>query len=129
MEKNLTPSEARVLRALEEAGEATATALHAALAKETEWAHATVVTFLRRLEKKGMVKHRRQKSARAFLYRPAPSGGSAGARMARQLVDRVFGGNPLPLMATMLEERPLTEAQLEELRTLLDKHVRERKDA
>jgi predicted transcriptional regulator len=38
----------------------------------------------------------------------------------KKLVDRVFGGNPVPLVSMFLEEQPLSTEQIAALRHLLD---------
>ena len=116
----LSEAEARVLQMLVEMREAPARELHGALAGATGWALPTVITFLRRLEAKGLVSHRKIKGQRAFLYRPNKRGHSAGREQVKKLVDRVFGGNPVPLMSMFIEERPLNKEQIAALRQLLD---------
>lgn len=124
MASRITPAESQVLQVLIEQGEATTKAVHEALVDATGWAHATVVTFVRRLEAKGLVSHGRKRKERAFYYRPTRSGRSAGRRQLKDLLDRVFGGNPVPLVSTLLEEKSLKPNQIAELRRLLDAHAK-----
>lgn len=116
----ISEAEAQVLQALVEMEEATARELFAALAESTGWAQPTVVTFLRRLEAKGLVSHSKLKGQRSFHYRPNKRGHSAGPDQVRKVVDRVFGGNPVPLMSMFLEDQPLSTEQIAALRQLLD---------
>jgi len=127
MAPEMTPAETQVMQVLVDQGEATTKDVYEALAGTTDWAHATVVTFIRRLEAKGLVSHRRKPGERAFYYRPTRSGKSAGLRQIRDLVDRVFGGNPVPLVSSLLEEKPLTPEQLDALRALLNKQETQRR--
>jgi BlaI family transcriptional regulator, penicillinase repressor len=122
MKDTMTSSEAKVLQVLVEHEEATAKTVYKTLAEETGWALATVVTFLRRLEAKGLVRHRKQQGERAFLYRPSRQGSAAGKRQLKEVLNRVFGGNPLPLVSMLLEEQALEPEQIDELRQLLDAH-------
>ncbi len=128
MAAQITPSEARVLQVLVEEGETTAKAVHEAIERETGWAHPTVVTFLRRLEAKGFVTHRRKRGERAFQYRPSRRGQSAGKQQLRELLDRVFAGNPLPLVSMLLDEKALEPGQIAELRRLLDAHTNDEEE-
>ena len=123
MQPKITQAEAQVLQALVEQGEATTKAVHQTLVGVTDWAHPTVVTFLRRLEAKGLVTHRRKKGERAFHYSPTRRGKSAGKYQLKELIDRVFGGDALPLVSTLLEEKALKPEQIAELRRLLDAHA------
>lgn len=118
----LSEAEARVLQALVELGEGTTRDIYEAVAATTDWALPTVVTFLRRLESKGLVSHRKVKGQRAFIYHPNKRGRSAGREQVRNLVERVFGGNPVPLVSMFLEEQPLSPEQIAALRKLLDEH-------
>lgn len=120
----LSDAEARVLQALVELGEGTTREVYDALSEATGWAQPTVITFLRRLEAKGLVSHRKVKGQRAFVYRPNQRGRSAGREQIRKLVERVFGGNPVPLVSMFVEEEPLTRDQIAALRQLLDEQER-----
>ena len=116
----ISEAEAQVLQALVEMGEGTTREIYEVLAEATGWAQPTVITFLRRLETKGLVSHRKVKGQRAFLYHPNKRGHSAGREQVKKLVDRVFGGNPIPLVSMFLEEQPLSTEQIAALRQLLD---------
>ena len=120
----LSDAEAQVLQALVELGEATTREVYESLAEATGWAQPTVITFLRRLEAKGLVTHKKLKGQRAFVYRPNQRGRSAGREQVRKIVDRVFGGNPVPLVSMFVEEEPLTKEQIAALRQLLDEQER-----
>lgn len=120
----ISESEARVLQALIDMEEGTTRDLYEALAGETGWAQPTVITFLRRLEAKGLVSHRKVEGQRSFVYAPNKRGLSAGREQVRNLVERVFGGNPVPLVSMFLEEKPLSVEQLQALRDLLDEQER-----
>lgn len=112
-------SEMEVLSTLLETGPATAVEVHGTLTRKRPWARSTVVTFLRRLEAKGLLTHSRRKNSRAFVYRPTSKAHAARRGLLRELMNRVFGGNPLPLMASLLEDCRLGEEQIELLRRML----------
>ncbi len=116
----MSEAEARVLQALLDLNEATTGELYEALSEETGWAQPTVITFLRRLEAKDLVSHRKIPGQRSFVYSPNKRGRSVGKEQVRNLVERVFGGNPVPLVSMFLEEQPLSVEQLQALRKLLD---------
>lgn len=125
----ISEAETRVLQALIDMEEGTTRDLYEALSEETGWAQPTVITFLRRLEAKGLVSHCKVKGQRSFVYSPNKRGRSAGREQVRNLVERVFGGNPVPLVSMFLEEQPLTLDQLQALRHLLDEQERKQGDA
>ena len=122
------PSDAEmtVLALLLKRGEATAGDLHAELSGLQGWAHSTVVTFLRRLEGKGLVSHARPRGRRAFVYRPTKRARVSRHRVIRDLVERLFGGNPLPLVSSLLEDGNLSQEQVRELQLIIERHIKEK---
>jgi predicted transcriptional regulator len=123
MGEKASDSEMTVLAALLEKGEATGAELYVDLEKSHSWAHSTVVTFLRRLEAKGLVSHSRPRGERAFVFKPTRKARSLRRRAVGDLIDRLFGGNPLPLLSSLLEEGRLEEGQIRELRTMIERHT------
>ena len=120
MPADVSDSELEVLAVLLEMKSSTAKDLSARLAQTRPWAHSTVVTFLRRLEAKGFVDHSSTAGQRAFIYKPTRRGRSMRRRALADLLNRAFGGNPLPLVSSLLEETNLTEDQFAELRRMID---------
>lgn len=124
MADKASDSEMAVLAALLEKGEATVADLHATLKASHGWAHSTVVTFLRRLEGKGLVAHSRSRGQRAFIYRPTGRAHGTRHRAVRDLLERVFGGNPLPLVSSLLEDGKLRKNQIRELQRMIERHLK-----
>ncbi|RMH12313.1 MAG: BlaI/MecI/CopY family transcriptional regulator, partial [Gemmatimonadetes bacterium] len=67
----LTELQISLLRVLWERGEGSAQDVHEALAGERDLALTTVATLLARLERRGIVRHRRE--GRRFIYRACVS--------------------------------------------------------
>ena len=86
-------------------------------------AYTTVLTVLRTLEDKGHVGHR-EGEGRAYLYRPLVEREEAGASVLGGLVDRVFGGSSELLLTQLVEERDLSDEELERMRRLLDERLK-----
>jgi len=86
-------------------------------------AYTTVLTVLRGLEQKGYAAHR--KEGRAFVYRARVAAESAGASLVERLLDRVYQGSPVRLMAQLVADRDLTAADVRRMRALLDERLRE----
>lgn len=127
MPEKVSDSEMEVLRILIEHGPATAAEIHRQTATERQWAYSTVVTFLRRLEAKGMAGHAQPEGSRAFVYQATLKAQSTRRTLLRQVLDRMFGGNPLPLVSSLLDETRLNETQLTELHRMLDEHAAKRR--
>jgi len=78
----------------------------------------TVNTVLRALDRKGLATHRAED--RSFVYRPVAGPGHVRGRVLGDVVQRVFGGSPTSLFATLVDTQAVTPEVLRELRALLD---------
>ena len=88
-----------------------------------ELAYTTVLTILRTLEKKGHLRH--ETEGRAHRYVPLVGKEEAREGAVRRVTWKLFSGSPELLMAHLLNERGLTEAQLRRLRALVDERLEE----
>jgi BlaI family penicillinase repressor len=82
-------------------------------------AHSTVQTLLRQLEGKGAVGH--EATGRTFLFFAKLKEDKVKRTAARDLLDRVFGGNVGSLVAHLLKNERLSRRELDELQRLIDK--------
>jgi predicted transcriptional regulator len=89
-------------------------------------AHASVCTLLKRLEDKGLVVRAKGPAGKAFIYQAATRPAATRRRLLGQLLDRLFGGSGVALVSSLLESRPPTRAELDELQSLLDDLRRQR---
>lgn len=90
----------------------------AALSDTRQWQSATVKTLLNRLLRKGAVAA--QKDGRRFLYRAVLQREEWLTRESEGLVQRLFGGRIAPLVAHFGNQRKLSQADIRELRKLID---------
>ncbi|MCH7917693.1 MAG: BlaI/MecI/CopY family transcriptional regulator [Planctomycetes bacterium] len=95
--------------------------------KKKELAYTTVLTALQRLEKAGLLKHRR--SGKSHVYYATRTREQAGARSVQRLVKSIFGGDRLLMLQHLLADDPLSKGETAELRNLIDRKRREKKDA
>jgi predicted transcriptional regulator len=80
-------------------------------------AYATVQTLLRRLERKGYVTHTVQ--GKAHLFRAAVQRQAVVHKSVGDFVERLFGGDPAPLMLHLARHGNLKQKDLEQLKQLL----------
>ena len=85
-----------------------------ALADKCGWEDSTVKTLLRRLCEKGAVELERRGMYRAVITRAEYSRWSA-----RRLIGKVFEGSAKKLVASLLSDGQLTEADIAELSAML----------
>lgn len=114
----LSKAELEVARVVWDLGEATVRQVFDALPPGRKVDFATVQTYLRRLESKGYVQTRL--AGRLRVYKPSVKPASVIRRTVDDFVQRLFGGEALPLMRHLVEERGLSRDEIRELRNLLN---------
>ena len=114
----LTDSEWQVLQVLWETGGAALGEVAGALGPRTGWSRNTVLTYLTRMERKGLVAI--DKGGYPHRYRAALGREDCRARERRSFLQRVYQGAAGDLVAAFLKEEPLPPEERERLRKLLD---------
>jgi BlaI family penicillinase repressor len=122
----LSPSETEILRILWPLKAATVQAVCAALPAGRTIGYATVQTLLRRLEKKGYIAHTTEGKAHVFapLVQPQRVIGTA----VKSFLDKLFGGDPVPLMQYLAEHNEISLDDIEKLRNIIEVSVSDRKE-
>jgi predicted transcriptional regulator len=116
----VSPAETQVLRIVWESGEATVQDVCDRLPAERNIAYATVQTLLRRLEKKGYLNHQNQ--GRAHVFFPAVKSEEVIKRTVGDFLDRLFGGDAIPLVQYLAEHGKIDADDIEKLKALLNKN-------
>jgi len=115
----LSPAETEILRLIWQLGRGTVQQVCDKLPRRREIAYATVQTLLRRLEKKGYIRHESQ--GKAHVFSPAAEREEVIRRTVGDFVDRLFGGDPLPLMLHLANDSKLDADNLKRLKKSFDK--------
>ena len=97
----------------------TITQLTAALKEDAGWSKHTIISMLSRLEAKGAVSY--QSNGRAKAYSPVLRQGEAVKREMNQFLDKVFDGRLGVMLNAVMDSRPLTQEDLDELSAILEK--------
>jgi len=127
MRANISAAEQEVLCVLLDRGESTAIELHKTFLPKRQWMPTTVATFLHRLEAKGLVERVKEQGDRAFRFRPTRIAEKSRRAVLKDVLERLFGGDPFPIMSSLLEEARLKEDEFNELHRLIDKHASKRR--
>jgi predicted transcriptional regulator len=106
-----------IMRALWGRGEATVTDVHAALVDERGLAPTTIATMLKKMERRGLVRHRTE--GRRFIYRPVLSEAEVTRSMVADLTDRLFDGRVTDLVSHLISEHEIDSNELAELNQLI----------
>jgi len=118
----LSKGEMEVARVLWDLKSATVRQVFEAFPADRRIDFTTVQTYLRRLETKGYVKAALDGRTRVYSPRVKPQ--TVIRETLDDLVDRLFGGEALPLVRHLIEDRGISDADLAELRELLDRMKR-----
>lgn len=113
----MSPAEVEIMRLVWQLGEATVQQTQDALPAKRGIAYKTVQTLLRRLEEKGYIKHRIE--GKAYIFFPALRRDAVIKRTVLDFLDRLFGGDPRPLMQFLAEDGRIDVKDIEELRKLI----------
>jgi BlaI family transcriptional regulator, penicillinase repressor len=115
----LTEAELRIMNVLWERRSATVHEVLQSLTEKPPLAYNSVLTIVRILEKKGYVRHVKDK--RAFVYMPLVDRKDATRSEVRRLVSRFFGNSHELLVLNILEEQSIDADELARVRELLEK--------
>lgn len=119
----LSKWEMDVARVVWEIGPASVRQIHEYLTKQREIDFSTVQTYLRRMESKGYLSSKLAGRIRIYSARTRP--GTLIRENVNELVDRLFGGQFMPLVRHLIEDRGGTREDIAELRQLVEQLERE----
>ena len=114
----LSPAETEILRLVWQLNEATVQQVCDKLPGNRKITYATVQTLLRRLEKKGYIKHHVQGKAHVFFG--VVKSEEVIKRSVGDFLDRLFGGDPVPLMQYLAEYGKIDADDITRLKQLID---------
>lgn len=113
-----------VLEILWRLGRATVHEVRDEMLKERDLAYTTVLTAMQKLEKAGLLKHKRD--GKTYIYLPAQTREKVSTKSVRKFVKNVFNGDALMMFQHLMQEDNLTDDELVELRKLVNKARKER---
>lgn len=116
MQEKLFDSEAKVMDILWSKGPISAKEISLIAEDAIGWNKNTTYTVIKKLVAKGFI--RREEPG--FLCSPLVSQAEMQKVEAKSLLKRVFGGSRKALFSALLEDERLSEAEIEELRKLIE---------
>jgi predicted transcriptional regulator len=108
-----------IARLLWEIGPATVREIHAEVCKSRQADFATIQTFLRRMESKGYATSKLEGRTRIYSAKTRPR--TVIRDTVDDLIERLFGGETMPLVKHLIEERGIDASEINELRELVDR--------
>lgn len=116
MKEKLFDSEAKVMEIIWEKSPISAKEISLIAAETIGWNKNTTYTVIKKLEAKGFI----QREDPGFICTPLVSQNQMQKAQAASLVKKVFGGSRRALFSALLEDEPLSEEEVDELRRLID---------
>lgn len=116
MKDKLFDSEAKVMNIIWANGPLTAKEISLIAADSIGWNKNTTYTILKKLEAKGFIR----RDEPGFLCSALVSQNEMQKIEAASLVKKVFGGSRQALFSALLQDEPLSEKELDELKKLID---------
>ncbi|RIK75921.1 MAG: hypothetical protein DCC68_20335 [Planctomycetota bacterium] len=118
--------QSEVMEIVWQRGEATVAAVVEAISKRRVVAYTTVLVAMQKLAQKGWLKHRA--AGRAYVYSPARTREQASGGVLKDLLQSAFGGDPRLLVSQLLDSKPMSREQLDDLRRLIDERRKAQRD-
>lgn len=88
------------------------------LASKQDLPYTTILSAMQTLAKTGWLKFRRE--GRTYTYRAARKREKENCRALDQLIERIFGGDPLLMFQHFLDGRKLSAADMDKLQRLIE---------
>jgi BlaI family penicillinase repressor len=120
---HLTQRELDIMSVLWDLGEATVAEVRDRV--DPDLAYTSISSMIRTLEIKGYVSHRRGEG-KTHVYFPVVDAETAGASTLSRVLDKIYGGSPIKLLAHLVEKRRLSEKELARMRELLKRRPKKR---
>lgn len=115
--ERITEAETAVMKVLWEASPLTAQEVLERVPAEKDWSANTVKTLLARLVAKKAVEH--SADGRRYLYRPLIAQDDYVTGESQLLIDRLFGGRLMPLVAHLVKRDAISAEEIAEIQALL----------
>ena len=116
MQEKLFESEAKVMEIIWAKAPISAKDISLIAAETIGWNKNTTYTVVKKLEAKGFIKRQDP----GFICTPLISQNQMQKVEAVSLVKKVFGGSRKALLSALLEDEPLSDEEINELRKLID---------
>jgi BlaI family transcriptional regulator, penicillinase repressor len=123
MDVHLTQRELDIMGVLWELGEGTVTEVRDRV--DPDLAYTSISSMIRTLELKGFVSHRRGEG-KTHVYFPVIAPEAAGESALGRVLDKIYGGSPIKLLAHLVQQKRLSPKELERMRDLLKKAPKKR---
>ncbi len=116
MKEKLFDSEIKVMEIIWDKSPISAKDISLIAAKTIGWNKNTTYTIIKKLEAKGYIR----RDDPGFICTPLITQNQAQKAEASSLVKKIFGGSRKALFSALIEDEPLSEEEINELRKLIE---------
>jgi predicted transcriptional regulator len=92
---------------------------------DPDLAYTSISSMIRMLEMKGYVSHRRGEG-KTHVYFPVIDAETAGESALGRVLNKIYGGSPIKLLAHLMEQNRLSDKELARMRELLKSSKKKR---
>ncbi len=125
--ETLSDLQRSIMEALWELEEATVNDLRDRLSPDRSLPYTSVLSTLQKLEEAGWVDHRSE--GRNYVYSAVRTREQESMRSLRQVMDKVFHGDPLLLFQHFIKNQNLSEKDLAKLQKMINDQRKEKRNA
>ena len=119
-----TDAELEILTVLWSIGPATVRDVYDVIQRRRQAQYSTILKFMQIMAEKGLVK--RNETARTHVYSAVAGEEQTQQQLVKDLVDRAFGGSAAQLVLRALSAEGATDAEVREIRKLIDDYREKR---
>lgn len=113
---NIGEAELEIMKVIWKADEPIGSAAIGKAVEEKGWKRTTIATFLVHLVDKGALAAERR--GKAWYYTPLLTENEYRKSQVKNLIKNVFGGSARDLVASLFEEKALSDSDIEELKSI-----------
>lgn len=113
-----TPAELEILDVLWTLKKATVREVYEELSKHKATTYTTVLKFMQIMQEKGLVE--RDVREKAHVYRPRQTQRQTQTKLVTTLLEKAFRGSALSLVQHVLETKPATRDELDQIRQMIN---------
>lgn len=119
----ISEAEYEVMKVIWHMAPVSTTEVTARLTASTDWSPKTIQTMLKRLVQKGALTY--EKNGRVFVYTPLVSETEYRTTKSKAFLNRFYDGKMAAMVSAYLDQEQISEQELDELRSLLQKREQE----
>jgi BlaI family transcriptional regulator, penicillinase repressor len=116
-ENTITAQQLEIMKVVWRLGDATVRDVYEALRAQRSIAYTTVMTTMKTMEARGHLKKRAE--GRAYVYQAVEPQNRALRKIVGDFIDRVFNGSAEPLLAHLVQERQLSQKDLDKVARMI----------